>query len=186
MYFVGIDPGRTGGIGCIGIDQSVRVWRMPPATDRGIPMEQVKDIFASLPRPCTIALEWNTSRPEEVPDYAFRFGLQTGQLDGLLGGMGIRPSHLTPQAWKAKLGLVGKSHDPDSVQGQLMWKKLYPQYAHLIYGPRGGVLDGPLDALLIAEYVRIINVSVVGKWGRRPPRFRGLTAEQLQDGLREN
>ena len=48
---------------------------------------------------------------------------------------------------------------------------------------KAGLLDGPLDALLIAHYLRLGGEGVCGhKGGRRPPTIRGLGSDnQLAD-----
>lgn len=179
--YVGIDPGRKGAIAKIS-SQAITVHEMPQEFERGIDLfglvslddlERLGDVL--------VGIEWNTGRPGEVPDYAFRFGLQTGQLDAWYKAKGYTVKHISPQKWKNYFGLPGKQDDRQSLQGAAIWCKSYPQYKGLIYGPRGGILDGPLDALLIAEYLRRIESSPVGaKGGKRPPKFLGLTAEEIQ------
>lgn len=182
--FVGIDPGRKGAIAQICASGLIKVTPMPPEFERGIDLHSLPDL-----QPYTqgrldryiVAIEWNTSRPGEVPDYAFRFGLQTGQLDAWYKAKGYAVKHISPQKWKGYFGLPGKQADPASEQGAALWCRLYPSYSGLIYGPRGGIQDGPLDALLIAEYLRQTESSPVGtKGGRRPPKIIGLTKEELQ------
>jgi hypothetical protein len=187
-YYCGIDPGRQGAIALISWDAHfAKSWDMPEEDQRGVDLAGLEDVFKRLtvyaPKPSIlVGVEWNQSRPGEVPDYAFRFGLQTGQIDGLLRGLGFSVEHVSPKAWKPRLGLTGKASDPGSKVAAWWWEQHYPAHKGLIHGPRGGILEGPLDALLIAEYMRRKGESPVGiKGGPRPPKFKGIPGEMLTD-----
>lgn len=178
MNYIGIDPGRKGAIGFISDEGTIiKVWDMPPEQNRGIDLSEWAIIFGDLyNKHVKIALEWNQGRPHDVPDFAFRFGLQTGQIDGWLKAKGYDVVHLSPQRWKPYFGLPGKQDDPHSIVGCELFDRCYPTSGHLVVGPRGGILDGRLDALLIAHYLRTIDQSPVGnKGGKRKPRFLGMT-----------
>lgn len=181
LSFAGVDPGRTGGLALISPGNVPKVWEMPKSEERGCDIMAVWDILSQWPSPVVAALEWNTSRPGEVPDFAFRFGLQTGQLHALLFAKGFQVKLLAPNKWKGRLGLPGKTDDPGSLQGAALWDRTYPPYKSLIRGPKGGIHDGPLDALLIALYLRKEATSGVGwKGGKRPPKYRGIPREWLE------
>lgn len=182
MLYAGIDVGRKGGFGLISGDKSlIRVWPMPKEHNRGVSLWGIKEVFdtwedlrVQQDAVLKIAIEWNTSRPGEVPDYAFRFGLQTGQIDGLMFNRdGWDVEYVTPNKWKPKLGLPGKSWDEKSEQGVRFWDHTYPGQEGLIRGPRGGVHDGLLDALLMAHYSWLVNGTMSGRWSKNPPRFFG-------------
>jgi hypothetical protein len=153
---------------------------MPGKQERGINLEELNEIIMATP-PSVCYIEWNTARPGEVPDRAFLFGLQTGQLDALFFARGHDVRHVSPRTWKADLGLPGKEADPESVQGMALFNEAYPGNERLITGPRGGTLDGPLDALLLAHWGRNVHKSAVGRKGagRRPPRFVGFTKDEV-------
>jgi hypothetical protein len=172
--YAGIDPGRNGGLALIEADNTIRVWPMPEKQERGVNVEDVIDIIRSWPLGTIAGLEYNMGRPGEVPDYAFRFGLQTGQLDGTLRGLGIAVTHIYPQAWMKRLGLTGKRDDPKLHYRRKLLEKIYPHATRLVIGPKGGVKDGILEAILIAHYHKEISESKIGRWGRNPPKCRGL------------
>lgn len=174
---IGIDPGRTGAIARIS-EGEVDVWDMPVRREgeRGIDVGSFDAILSLTlsPKDAVVGLEWNGGRPGEVPDFAYRFGLQTGQIDGLLFGRGYRVEHLSANKWTGKLGLPGKTHSGAVEQRAAMIDLLYPQASPLIRGPRGGLLDGRIDAILIADYMRRGHCTRTGhKGGRRPPVWRG-------------
>jgi len=180
---VGIDPGRKGAIATIECaTRTPHVWAMPDhGEERGVDVWAVDAILAEIPATgACVGLEWNSGRPGEVPDFAYRFGLQTGQLDALLWARGFDILHLASNKWTSRLGLPGKSHHGALEQRAALWDAIYPPYKGLIRGPRGGILDGPLDALLIAEYIRRGYATLTGhKGGRRPPIFRGGGIDDL-------
>jgi hypothetical protein len=169
----GVDPGRTGALALIE-GTALSVWDMPPhGSERGIDVAATADILRGWPPNTKVALEWNTGRPNEVPDFAFRFGLQTGQLDALCYAMGLQVTHLASNKWTGKLGLPGKSWAGALEQRAALFAGLYPHAEGLIRGPKGGLLDGRLDALLIAHYMKLGGTVVGHKGGRRPPTYRG-------------
>lgn len=184
--YIGVDPGRTGAFALLSED-ACEVADMPEhASERGVHVAQVADIirgFNASPAETVVALEWNQGRPGEVPDFAFRFGLQTGQIDALLFAMGYDVVHLASNKWTGKLGLPGKTWQGAMEQRVAMVEAHYPAYAPLIHGPRGGVLDGRVDAILIAHYMKLGGTPVGHKGGRRPPIFRGRPENTLEDLL---
>jgi hypothetical protein len=180
LNFIGIDPGRQGGIALMSGDE-IRVWPMPEEQCRGIDLRALMSIlFGQIPAgKAKIGLEWNTARPGEVPDFAMRFGIQSGELRALCFARWGECDLIFPQVWKLKLGLRGKVDDPHSRDGERYFLEHYPQWPHLIYESRGGLLDGILDALLICHYLKMVYSSPIGKWGiRKPPRVFGLPPEE--------
>jgi hypothetical protein len=61
---------------------------------------------------------------------------------------------IDPQKWKNRLGLPGKQLDPGLKLHLTIFDTYFPEYRPLITGPRGGIKDGRLEAVLIAEYMR--------------------------------
>ncbi len=176
--YLGVDPGRHGAFAAISAKTGlVRLFDMPPHRDgdRGVDMRETEDILAQMtPGTTYVGLEWNGGRPGEVPDFSYRFGLQTGQLHGMLYAYGFQISLIAPNKWTGKLGLPGKTWDGAIPQRAAMVRSLYPMAAPLILGPKGGLLDGRLDAILIAHYLRLGGESPCGhKGGRQPAKFSG-------------
>jgi hypothetical protein len=178
--YLGIDPGRQGALGVIrpgvgGQPAIVQVHDMPDEQDRGVNLADLDAILSHIPADGTLAcLEWPTARPGEVPDFAMRFGQQCGELRALLWARGYETRLIPPQTWTGRLGLPGKQHAGAVVQRAAMWDQRYPHFMAVIRGPRGGLLDGRIDALLIAEFCRGTDAGQVGtKGGRRPPKFFG-------------
>ena len=176
--FLGVDPGFHGAIGRISVDgQRVSVSDLPVVQadlDRqrefNIPalVEQVQGI-ARLPE-ATVGLEFPTTRPGEGAERARRFGHGVGLLEGMLVMAGIAYKRIPPQLWKGRLNLPGKD-TPGAVKTSAdFFDFYYPEYGHLIRGPKGGLLDGRIDALLIAHFMRMQQVEglegMVKKFGK--------------------
>lgn len=109
-------------------------------------------------------MENPTTRPDEGAERSARFGRQLGVLESFIFLHGFEYTLISPQLWKSRLNLPGKEKDPKSIRASEFFEELYPQHKHLIRGPRGGLLDGPLDALLIAESMR--SGVLEGKYSR--------------------
>lgn len=181
-YFAGIDPGFTGALAVLSEDGLIARIHDMPVINTGfnrIDLTTLYDVLKHLPVNTHVALENPTTRPGEGAERCFRFGRGIGNIEAMLHVSGLRYVLIPPQTWTAYLGVVGKSHDHDCRQRLAYFQGLYPQHESKVIGSRGGVLDGPLDALLIAEYLRRITLSPVGKMGgKRPPKFIG----RMEDG----
>ena len=82
----------------------------------------------------------------------FSFGFNTGLVTGMIQGAGLSLDKVTPKKWQKFIGVRTK--------GKLIKKevadiceRLYPQAE--IKGPRGGLMDGRSDALMIAHYAAL-------------------------------
>lgn len=87
----------------------------------------------------------------------FNFGYNTGLITGLAQSTGETVDLVTPKKWQKYVGVTAKGPAiKKNVAG--ICERLYPHAA--IKGPRGGLLDGRSDALMIAHYAsHIYNQS---------------------------
>lgn len=181
---IGVDPGRTGAIALIRNDTSASVWDMPHSDQRGIDLRAVKDIVDEIYKEAPnalVGLEYNTGMTGEMPDLAFRFGLQTGQLEALFYAWGFSVKRISSNLWTGRLGLPGKRQPQAIPQRAAYWDRLYPNHGTMIRGPRGGILDGRLDSLLICHWLRSVEKNPCGMMGaRRRPKSIG-TADPFLD-----
>lgn len=92
-------------------------------------------------------LERVMSRPEEGVSSAFKFGTVFGGMRGMLAAKATPTTLVTPTVWKKYFGL---SASKDAAV--LRASELFPAYAELFYGPKGGKKDGTAEAALIARY----------------------------------
>lgn len=159
--YVGIDPGFKGAIGVIDThSRFLRIYDMPVkgAAGRGqeIDTSRVCGIASEIgeaTRVVGVYLEWPSTRPDESAESSKRFGVGMGILEAAFTAYVRLPVRVAPNKWKGRLGLTGKKDNEhqareDSVRlaGEFI-KNLPPDTLH---GPRGGLLDGRAEALLIA------------------------------------
>lgn len=155
-WFCGIDPGFKGAIGLISDKGEVLVWEMPVIDGKRQELNRL-DLQAIMDHVQTfspqIGLEWPSMRPGEGAQSGLRFGQQLGMIECLCQMKSDRYRRISPMKWKARLGLPGKEIPGANKTCAAYFDRFYSKYSSLIRGPRGGVLDGRMDALLIAHYL---------------------------------
>lgn len=84
----------------------------------------------------------------------FNFGRNLGILQGILGSLSLEPTKVTPKVWQAAVGVTKKGK---AIKHDVAWlcHQHYPRCK--INGPRGGLMDGRSDALMIAHYAYLTN-----------------------------
>jgi crossover junction endodeoxyribonuclease RuvC len=157
MIIAGIDPGQTGAVAIIYCDSKT-------VTLIDTPTEQVKkgktnkteylpSSMAEILRTIKIDhvyIEKVGAMPGQGVTSMFGFGKGFGLWLGILAGLRIPYTLVTPQAWKKNL-MEGIS-DKDAARGKAM--QLYPDCTRELSRKKD---IGRADALLIAEYGRRIH-----------------------------
>jgi hypothetical protein len=162
-FFAGIDPGFAGAIAWMNAAGTTLNVRDMPVTaakkerQREIDLYGLRDVFAHLRRlpDCYVGIEWPTTRPGEGAERCERFGRGKGYLEAFAFLKGLQYAKIAPNLWKGRLGLDGKEHAGANERAAELFEQLYPAHTAIIRGPRGGILDGRLDALMIAHGMRI-------------------------------
>ena len=90
-------------------------------------------------------LEQVGAMPGQGVSSMFTFGHAAGVVEGILQGLSIPYSLVTPQAWKTRAGLIGM--DKDAARSRAI--QLYPNLRDLDTKCRGQAIA---DALLIARF----------------------------------
>lgn len=82
----------------------------------------------------------------------FSFSMNIGYIYLLLSQRKIPFTSILPKVWQDFIGTKTKSKDKNHKQeiADLM-ADLYPEYKHIMYGTRGGLMDGIADAMGIAH-----------------------------------
>ena len=93
-------------------------------------------------------LERVHSRPGEGVVSAFKFGTVFGGLRAMAAAKMIPLTLVTPSQWMKDMG-VGRGSKEASV---IRATELFPNYASIFRGPKGGKKDGVAEASLIAMY----------------------------------
>jgi len=135
-YFMGIDPGKNGGIALLSKGEAIP-FKMP-ATERDI-----SDIFEEYSSKISIAvLEKVHSMPKQGVKSTFTFGMGYGFLRGMLIAHKIPFEDITPMTWQKNLQCLSKGD-----------KNVTKQKAQQLF-PDIKITHALADALLIAEYCK--------------------------------
>ena len=164
MIFIGIDPGLHGA--CAWMDgerKQIHVDDTPLENGEYNPRkaaELVRSVFAwSLNGdghhiPPIVTMERVHSMPSDGKCSAFSFGVGYGGWIWLLGALGLTPNLVCPQTWKRTM-LAGIAND--KAAEAMAFKQRFQGHpiCQQLHGPRGGLRDGRVDALFLAEYGRV-------------------------------
>ena len=136
MTYVGIDPGKSGGIavisrGCVSV-QSM------PETDHDV----LKALRLATDGATVAVLEFVRSSPQMGVTSAFTFGRGYGGLRMALAALEIPYREVTPRKWQAYMGCLSKGD-----------KNITKQRAQELF-PWLNVTHANADALLLAEYCK--------------------------------
>ncbi|MBO9484347.1 hypothetical protein [Salinisphaera sp. G21_0] len=148
---IGIDPGKTGAIAFLEGEVLKRVLDMPVIPDgKGkkdkVDGAQLRRFIAELTaesRQVHVYLERVGAMPGQGVTSMFNFGRSFGVVEGVVAGMGLPVTYVTPQAWKKAFGLIGA--EKDASRGRVV--ELYPEA-----DVRRKKDSGRADAILIARY----------------------------------
>lgn len=161
-YYVGIDPGFSGGIVSMNAKGEIDSYHEMPVFKHKEQTEvNAHKLAFILTRYVTnysgilVGVEWNSPRAFQNAASQWKFALQHGEIQAILDEHEANWVRIPPQLWKGRLGLPGKVDDPKSEAATAYFLKHYPDYGKLIRKPRGGLHDGILDAALIAHFLRI-------------------------------
>jgi hypothetical protein len=145
--FIGIDPGAKGAI-CVLVPATKQVAFMLNTKNPHEIFEWIKRIqqetdlrFACIEDVHSI---FGTSAKSN-----FNFGYNTGLITGIVRSAGVSLDLVNPKKWQKHIGVPPKCKTIKKTVGDIC-ERLYPKVN--IRGPRGGLLDGHSDALMIAHY----------------------------------
>jgi hypothetical protein len=144
-YWCGIDPGKKGSI-CL-LDEYANIEFVDINTSGGALLEGFADY---TPR---IMLERVTPMQKGGLVSAWRFGHSVGRIEGILECTELGYDTVPPKTWQKECGVIIPPKTPPAQRKRIteaVVNRLYPKAE--IYGPKGGLLDGRADALLIAHY----------------------------------
>jgi hypothetical protein len=149
MWFIGIDPGKTGAIAIVNEYRQGVVVSMPPdeRTIRDLFCNVVKEYYGEE-RPskkCMVALEWEHSFPGCGAASSWTFGVHYGFIRGVLTALDVPFEEIGPQQWMRALR-IKKNIQARSKANQLARTRLW--YPHFKPGRENS------DAILIAEFMR--------------------------------
>lgn len=144
MIYIGIDPGKKGGVATISED-GVKVYQW----DDQRFIEDMRQ-HANWMDKCVAAVEKVGAMPGQGVTSMFSFGQYYGFILGVLTAFGIPYQLVSPATWKREFGLL-KSQKQGSVD---VCKRLFPGVSLLPTERCRKESDGMAESLLIAEYAR--------------------------------
>lgn len=156
--FIGIDPGASGSLCLLDTDTGVIDFMETPGNTRTAQMVYNWILGCSwgdehnqenLVR--VIGIEHVQAVPGSHATSNFKFGFNVGMVQGLAEATGISVDLIRPKAWQKAIGLVPKKRTKAQLKKAVaeIALRLYPRAK--IFGPKGGLLDGRADALMIAH-----------------------------------
>lgn len=156
-WYIGIDPGQTGGLALVGAQGGLHEVVQMPAIDGevdGASVARKIKSWSGYPQgddEVKVILEQVGSMPGQGIASTFKFGKSFGLMIGCVQTLGLPLIRVTPQKWKQEFALIKKDKDASRHKATEMW----PHMAH--QWPRKKD-NGLTDAALIAEYGRRVGM----------------------------
>ena len=156
MRFIGIDPGLHGAIAAMdGERKQVEVVDCPLTAGEydffGM-WKAFEAVYAD--GPAIVVMEKVHSMPSDGKASAFSFGVGYGAWLAICGMFRVPPNLVPPQTWK-RVMLAGIANDKRAEAMALKQRFQGHPICSQLHGPRGGLRDGRVDALFLAEYARV-------------------------------
>ncbi len=143
MIYIGIDPGKSGGI-CFLMDDEIKTFKCPATThDMTEELILAKDI-----RKCTAVVEKVWSFPGQGVKSCFNFGYNYGLWQGILSALKIPYKLVPPNKWMRYYSVPKlEKRDRKNYLKQLA-QQMYPDHKVTLYNA---------DAILLANYLKKNN-----------------------------
>jgi crossover junction endodeoxyribonuclease RuvC len=144
---IGIDPGISGAIVLLDDGRPIE-WALMPALKNGKASRVNGAALAAFIKdgnPRYAYVESVHSMPKQGVASSFNFGHSLGVVEGVLQGLDIPYSLVTPQSWKKRAGLIGQ--DKDAARSRAI--QLWPHWRDL---DRKGAGQALADAALLAKF----------------------------------
>ena len=149
--YIGIDPGAKGAIAIIS-EVKIQIIDCPPTIAE---MATVIDPYAF--KEAHAIIEKVNPFYKSSAKSAFTFGGNFFAWQAILACFGIPYDFVTPRKWQGVMFDSAKKLDDTKQQSFERATRLYPSLDISLKTPRGKILDGRCDALLIARYLQIIE-----------------------------
>jgi len=166
-YFIGIDPGITGGI--VAVDRSGAIASMA-RFDGSNPLVVIKEALGGLGvGRISVALEKVGARPGQCVSSMFKFGEGYGAIQGLLWGLDIEVTLYSPQEWQKYLPPA------PTPKGRVLAYLGHKGIGELfIYEGCRVPHQGCADSFGIADYHRLVSTGSLArpKSATKPPKKR--------------
>lgn len=156
--YIGIDPGKHGGLVALSYSGAVSACSPMPETERDVWNWFTEQAPRMSPRSAVIEKVGGYIQGNKLPGSAmFNFGWGYGGLRMALIGHGVPFEEITPRRWQRAMGVIprGKAESKTAFKTRLKAKaqQLFPNVK---------VTHATADALLIAEYCRRKHRGMLG------------------------
>jgi hypothetical protein len=151
--FIGIDPGSTGALCCLDSDTHETTFKDTPSNHGSSAGIQA---WINMNAPKMIGLEKVHAIFGTSAGSNFKFGENTGIIKGVIWTCTFGIDEVTPKNWQKACGIAFKKGMTSAMKKKhvaAIAQQLYPSAA--LHGPRGGLLDGRSDALMIAHHMML-------------------------------
>lgn len=150
MYYYGVDPGKTGCMCVFNKDDYEDIHFLDWPKDNQV-SEYVKDIENTFNnyKPKLVVIEKVNAMPNQGVVSMFNFGMNYGIWQGILTTFKVPYRLIQPKQWRKGL-VVNSDGDTTKVANYNVCSRLFPNAD--IKGPRGAIMSGRVDALLMAYY----------------------------------
>lgn len=148
---IGIDPGAKGGVAFIrNSGELYKAYVMPDKVKLPYLISNTMiDANTDSSETFYCCIEKSFPSHNQGITSIFNHGYNYGWYVSTLSILNIETIEVLPQVWKSAFKL-----SKDKQKSMDLCLKLWPESKSLIYGKKGGMLDGVAEALLIAEYGR--------------------------------
>lgn len=151
MVYLGIDPGKKGGLAVIKDLNEEREVRTYPYSDDTL-KKICKELTADWKNVILCVVEKVGAMPKQGVTSTFNFGKGYGYILGVLEANGIPYQLISPQRWKKHFSLNNDKNK--SIQAA---KRLFPSVSLLPTDRCKVESDGMAEALLIAEFAHRLS-----------------------------
>tara|TARA_R100001443_G_scaffold117265_1_gene140975 strand:+ start:2559 stop:2999 length:441 start_codon:yes stop_codon:yes gene_type:complete len=142
--YIGIDPGKSGGI-CFLMDDEIKTFKCPATThDMAEELILAKDI-----RKCTAVVERVHSFPGQGVASTFNFGYNYGVWLGILSALHIPYQLCLPRKWMKFYGSMPKEKKDRKNHLKQLAQQMYPDHKVTLYNA---------DAILLANYLKKTDI----------------------------
>lgn len=149
MIYIGIDPGKKGGIAVISPFKTSTI-ETPINAEKEIDISGIKTFLnLNIVGECFCCIEKSTAMPKQGVVSMFNYGVTYGKLLAILEMLVIPFEVVPPQKWKKEFSL-----NSDKRRSIITVQKLFPEMKGQFTTARGRIKDGAAEALLLAEYAR--------------------------------
>lgn len=148
--YVGIDPGKQGGIGWI--DVNSKSTECYAASFKGMTPREIYELITDVvedEKDCRVCIEHVHSMPKDSASNAFKFGYGSGMIEASVIAAKKPYEFVVPRKWQGKLRCLTKGD-----------KSITRQRAQQIFpGFDKRITNQIADAMLLAEYCRQVSTT---------------------------